>query len=61
MSGVTPYIYIVVILVGIIAGFGISALLQRTLLSTNRREADEQVAKIIHDAERDADAKTREA
>ncbi len=61
MSGVTPYMYIGVILVGIIVGFGISALLQRTRLATKRREAEDQVAKIIRDAERDADARTREA
>ncbi len=61
MNGVTPYIYFGVILVGIIVGFGISAFLQRTRLATKRRETEEYVAKIIRDAERDADAKTREA
>ncbi|MBQ27290.1 MAG: ribonuclease Y [Nitrospiraceae bacterium] len=61
MSGIAPYIYIGVILVGIIVGFGTSALLQRTRLAAKRQEAEAQVAKIIRDAEWEADAKTREA
>ncbi len=61
MSGVTPFIYIGVILVGVIAGFGMSALLHRTRLGTKRREAEEQITKSLRDAERDVDAKTREA
>tara|TARA_B100000315_G_scaffold260068_1_gene319081 strand:- start:761 stop:2332 length:1572 start_codon:yes stop_codon:yes gene_type:complete len=61
MSGIAPYICIGVILVGIIIGFGISAVLQRTLLNTKKREAEAQIAKLIRDAEWEAEAKTREA
>ena len=43
MSGVT--LYIGVILIGVVAGFGISAWLQQTRLATKRREAEEHVAK----------------
>ena len=59
MSGVAPYIW--VILVGIIIGFGINALFQRTRLVTKCRESEEHIDKILHDAEREVGAKIREA
>ena len=59
MSGVAPYIW--VILVGIISGFGINALFQRTRLVIKRRESEEHIDKILHDAEREVVAKIREA
>ncbi|MFM8552619.1 MAG: ribonuclease Y [Nitrospiraceae bacterium] len=54
-------IYVIVGVLGALAGFGVSEVLRRTLLVSRHRQAEEQSRQIVQSAEREAETLVKEA